>query len=480
MKYYPICCLVLLIGLLSSCEHKPTVYSGQYPDDVNAILVNKCATAGCHNAQSYVNAGNLRLDKWENLFAGSSNGAVVIPYGGDNSSLLYFINTDSTKGPVLTPRMPLDRAPLSAAEYATISTWIAAGAPDKSGNVPFAANASTRQKVYISQQGCDLIAVVDAQSGIIMRYIGVGMSPGIEVPHCVRFTPDGQSAYVSFTQGQYIQKIDTKTDAVVASLPVGIGGWNMFQLSPDGTKMMLADFNNGIMQYIDLTSMKIVSTYYDLVNPHGIASTPGFDTFFVTEQYGNTIYKMTLKGYTKKISLDGKDPNNTALTYDPHGIIMSPDHSKYFVTCQASNEVRVMDAHSDTLIKVIPVGAYPQEFVMTKSNPYILVSCEEDITSDYPAFKGSIYVINYNTLDTVKRITGPFYQIHGIAVDDQSGLIYIASRNITTSGPAPHHTSVCGGRNGYYSIYDLNTFLPHDGKRYESTVDPYSADVRFK
>ncbi len=79
-----------------------------------------------------------------------------------------------------------------------------------------------------------------------------------------------------------------------------------------------------------------------------------------------------------------------------------------------------------------------------------------------------------------KRIYGPFYQIHGIAIDDQNGLIYIASRNLQTSGPAPHHTSVCGGRNGYYSIYDLNTFLPHDSKRYESTVDPYSADVRFK
>jgi DNA-binding beta-propeller fold protein YncE len=480
MKYFCILILVLLIGLNVSCEHKPTSYNGQYPDDVNAILVNKCATAGCHNAQSYINAGNLRLDKWENLFAGSSNGAVAIPYNTGNSSLLYFINTDSTKGPVLIPRMPLDRAALSASEYAVICNWIAAGAPDKAGNVPFASKADTRQKVYISQQGCDLIAVVDAQSGIIMRYISVGMSPGIEVPHCVRFTSDGQFAYTSFTQGQYIQKIDAKTDAVVASLSVGVGGWNMFELSPDGTKMMLADFNNGIMQYIDLASMKIVSTFYDLVNPHAIASTPGFDTFFVTEQYGNTIYKMNLKGYSKKISIDGKDPNNLNQTYDPHAILMSPDHSKYFVTCQASNEVRVMDAHSDTLIQSILVGTFPQELVISKSYPYILVSCEEDINADYPAFKGSVYIINYNTYKVEKRIYGPFYQIHGIAVDDQDGLIYIASRNLQTSGPAPHHTSVCGGRNGYYSIYDLNTFLPHDSKRYESTVDPYSADVRFK
>jgi hypothetical protein len=80
----------------------------------------------------------------------------------------------------------------------------------------------------------------------------------------------------------------------------------------------------------------------------------------------------------------------------------------------------------------------------------------------------------------VKRISGPFYQLHGISVDDQNGKLYVVSRNISSTGPAPHHTSQCGGRNGYYSVYDINTLQPSTTKRFESTVDPYSADTRFK
>ncbi|MBZ0098929.1 MAG: hypothetical protein K8F30_07580, partial [Taibaiella sp.] len=67
--------------------------ANNYPDAVKNILVNKCATAGCHNEASYTAAGGLRLDSWEHLFDGGNNGAVVVPYNTGNSSLLYFVNT---------------------------------------------------------------------------------------------------------------------------------------------------------------------------------------------------------------------------------------------------------------------------------------------------------------------------------------------------------------------------------------------------
>lgn len=474
--------LLLCLATLGSCTTAPTNYTGQYPDDVRAILDNKCATAGCHNDKSYVNAANLRLDKWEHLFKGSGTGAVMVPYNFSNSSLLYFINTDSAQGPVLKPQMPLNAPALSAAEYATIKAWLAAGAPDKLGNIPFAADAATRQKIYITQQGCDLVAVVDAASNLIMRYINIGMAPGIEVAHCVRFSPDGRYAYVSFTKGQYVQKIDAATDAVVSSVELGAGAWNLFQVSPDGKQMLVSDFNDkGKLKFINLEKMEVHEerTIYDIITPHGIASTPGFDTFFVTSQYGNTVYKITSKGVVKLISIDDDDPGPIARR-DPHEILMSPDHSKYFLTCQTSNEVRVMDAHTDKLLKVLPVGTLPQEIALSTSKPYIFVSCQEESTPEFPGFKGAVYVIDYNTLELVRRIPGPFYQIHGIAVDDKNGKVYVASRNVSTTGPAPHHTSQCGGRNGYYSIIDLNTLQMNSNKRFESTVDPYSADVRFK
>jgi YVTN family beta-propeller protein len=376
--------------------------------------------------------------------------------------------------------MPVNATPLNAMEYQTIRRWIAAGMPDKTGVVPFADNAATRQKAYITQQGCDLIAVIDVQSNLIMRYIPIGVYNKIETPHCVRFTPDGKYAYVSFTGGDYLQKIDAASDKVVDQMYLGTGSWNLFQISESGKEMLVGDFNGGKMLLIDLDKMEVELTYEDLHAPHGIASTSNFDTFFVTSQYGNTVYRITRKGQVRSFSIDDNDPNPLGNTYDPHEIIMSPDRSRYFLTCQASDEVRVMDAKTNKLVKAIKVGTYPQEFAISSTKPYLLVSCEEEVTSEFPGYKGCVYVIDYQTLEIVKRIPGPFYQIHGITIDDRSGKFFVASRNVLSTGPAPHHTSECGGRNGYYSVYDLNTLQPINNRRYESTVDPYSADVRFK
>lgn len=473
---------ITLIFLLSigACKHAPTNYAGEYPDDVRKIMDNKCATAGCHNEKSYINASGLRLDRWEQLWKGGNSGSVMIPYNAANSSLLYFINTDANQGPVLLPSMPLNAASLSASEYATIKNWLAAGAPDKVGNVAFASNPNNRQKIYITQQGCDLIAVVDAASNLIMRYISIGKATTIEVAHCVRFSPDGKYAYVSFSKGQYLQKIDAATDAVVDNLFLGVGSWNLFHISSDGKKMLLTDLDNGKLKLIDLEKWTVLQTFEDFVNPHGIAANAAFDTFWITAQYGNTVYKLSASGTVKLISIDTKEPNFLSQTYDPHEIVFSPDKSKYFITCQASNEVRVMDAQTNALLKIIPVGTYPQEFAMSRAKPYLFVSCQEDVSAEFPNFKGSVYVIDYNTMEVVKRISGPFYQIHGLAVDDGLQKLYIVSRNVLSSGPAPHHTSQCGGRNGYYSVYDINTLEPFTNRRFESTVDPYSADVRFK
>ena len=163
----------LLIGAslaVTSCKHEPPVMpkteidpaSTQYPLEVANIIIKNCATAGCHNEASYSGAGGLRLDDWQYLFDGGSNGAVAVPYSPEYSSLLYFINPGSYDDISVQPTMPYNMPPLSREEYDIIKKWIADGAPDKNGNIPFGSNAGTRQKAYLTQQGCDLVGVIDA------------------------------------------------------------------------------------------------------------------------------------------------------------------------------------------------------------------------------------------------------------------------------------------------------------------------------
>ena len=140
-----------------SCKHEKAVQpdkaavAHEFPEDIARILVDRCATSGCHNEASYTGAGGLLLDSWTHLFEGGNNGAVVIPYSPENSSLLYFVNTDAAIDITATPTMPYNETPLSKEEYTLLRDWIAQGAPDKNGNIPFAENAPLRQKVYVTQ-----------------------------------------------------------------------------------------------------------------------------------------------------------------------------------------------------------------------------------------------------------------------------------------------------------------------------------------
>lgn len=481
---------VLCLAGIEACKHPvpdPPADSG-YPEAIANIVLPKCA--GCHNAASAAASGGLRMDTWDQLFRGGNGGAVVIPYDSiENSVLLHFINTDPTRGHVAVPTMPLNAPPLSVAEYETIRRWIADGAPNREGAIPFASEPDSRQKLYVTTQGCDLLGVVDVDRNVIMRYLDIGAGPEIESPHSVRVSADGRYAYMCFTAGNYLYKVDTRNDQIVGRANIGTGfnggdAYNTLCISKDGSKVMVVGFNSNIFRVVNTADMSVGTPIEidkgKLKGPHGIASTPNFDTFFVTLQQGNVVYRIVPNRppFFKVFSIDGRERNSDKSSKDPHEILMAPDHSKFFLTCQTSNEVRVMST-SGVVLDSINVGRYPQEMAISHMMPYLFVSCMEE-PSSYAQSRGAVYVINYNTHQIVAKLEGDMFQPHGVAVDDQRGRVYVISRNIDVTGPPPHHTGSCGGRNGFYTVYNLNTLQRLNGRKYEIAVDPYGAAIRFE
>ncbi|MFM2018667.1 MAG: hypothetical protein RL007_2323, partial [Bacteroidota bacterium] len=177
-----------------------------------------------------------------------------------------------------------------------------------------------------------------------------------------------------------------------------------------------------------------------------------------------------------KVIIDGTGVAINAPSENGHEIMFSPDATKYFVTSQRSNLIRIMSATNDSLLASIPVGTYPQEMDVSESMPYLYVSCMED-TVTYPGQRGSIAVIDWQTHQLVTTInTG--WQPHGVAVNDDMGIVFITNRNVVPGGPAPHHSGACAGRNGYFTLIDMNTNTLVPGSKTEVAVDPYSAVYR--
>jgi DNA-binding beta-propeller fold protein YncE len=446
--------------------------NGCYPPEIAEIIVRKCATAGCHNTISKDAASGLDLTTWETMFQGNRNGATTIPYRSDQSTLFYFINTDTTLGVVQLPTMPYNATPLTTAEILTIRNWIDAGAPNCNGEIKFSGNPN-RKKFYVANQGCDIVGVHDAVTKVVMRYIDVGNSPAIESPHMIKVSPDGQYWYVAFINSNVLQKYRTSDDTFVAEANITQGAWNTFAMSPDGTKAWVVDFSStGRVAYVDLVNMELKLLYTDpgfFNNPHGSAVSPDGNTLYVTGQIGNVIYKWDV---TNPLAPDYETiniNNSGGLNADPHELAFSPDGSRYFLSCQTRNEIRVFNSADDSFISAIPTATNPLEMAFSPSKGYLFVSCEGG---------NAVTVIDYTNLSHVKDIIVGF-QPHGLAVDELKSQVYVANRNTPSGGgPAPHHTSACGGRNGYLTIIDMNTLNLVPGFKMELSVDPYSVTVR--
>ncbi len=450
----------ILFVSLFSCKHEKveTHPDTGYPEEVSKILVNKCATEGCHTPLSRSTSGGLDFSTWELMFEGGRNGTSVIPYSVDYSYLLYSVNTDTLRGPVLIPTMPYLESHLSDAEYQTLVNWIASGAPDKDGFIKYSDDPS-RKKIYVCMQGCDKVAVIDAASKNIMRYVDVGVVPGsIEAPHQVRVSNDGDFWYVVFYSGNVLQKFRTSDDALVATLTIDniTHNWNTIIFTPDGKKGFVNALD-GATRIVNLDNMTndLMLTHS---TPHGGFITPDGNFLYLTCQNGNFIYKIDLTtGFydDEMISLLPGQLPSTSSSVQPHEANLSPDGTKYFVSCQGIAEVRVFQLSNDSLLAVIPVGTKPQEFSFSEVHPYVFLTCTEEVVSSTQ--RGMVYVINYNNLSVVTTVYSG-YQPHGIAVDDEDGLVYVANLNYDPNGSAPHHVSSCGGRNGNLTIFNYHNF----------------------
>lgn len=476
----------------SSCmKEKGTPDYAGFPDDVGRIIVTRCATAGCHNDRSKDGAGGLSLTSWDKMFEGGRNSAAVVPYSHEYSILYSFTNTYSELGQTLTPTMPFGRTPLTRDEVTLLRDWINAGAPNRDGFVKFSDNPN-RSKIYVTNQGCDVVTVLDAATRLPMRYINVGVLPSIEGPHMIKVAPDGRHWYVVFTTSQQtvgpsqksiFQKFRTSDDQLEATMLIPSGNWNTFTITPDSKKAFLVDWAaNGKICYMNLETNSEIMTWEGsnlFVQPHGSAWNEAVDSLYVTAQTGNFIYKISPDdpASPSMVSLEPSVPPSSGPSLNIHEINFTPDGSKYIVTCQGTDDIRIVQASNDSVLAIIPMppNSEPSEIAVSTGTNYAFVTCMEDEMS-FPGTRGSVAVINYQTNSLVTMINTGF-QPHGIDIHEAQGLVYVANRNINMNGPAPHHSNACGGRNGYMSYIDLST-LQLTGKNLEVSADPYSVAVR--
>ena len=483
MRQLTVYALLTFIVFTGSCtKDKGGINRGDYPVEIGKLITTNCAISGCHNAASNKAAASLNLSTWKDLFSGSVNGSPVIPYSSRFSSLCYFINTYPEEGTQNLPTMPINSKPLSLEAVKKIKSWIDDGAKDINGNLNKVGDPN-RKKLYVVNQGCDVVTVIDSDTQLPIRYIDVGNKASADVPHQVRVSPDGKFWYVIFIENNVMQKFRCSDDSYVGQIPLtpfaagwsanplsDANNWNTFVISSNSKYAYCVSWSaNGKVAALDLENMKLLHYLPGLNNPHGIALNKTENKLYVAAQYGNyiTVLDTNLNSSGIDFSIQNGVPPNPARSIDPHDLILSKDGANLLITCQGSNEVRVFNISSNSVTAVIPTGTFPQEIVYSNALNQYFVSCTDDKEN---GANGSVSKIDGSTFAHIKKPCG--YQPHGLAVDETKNLLYVLSRNTASSGPPAHHTSQCAGKNGFVNFIDLNNFSLL-AKKYELSVDPY-------
>ncbi|MCC7301308.1 MAG: hypothetical protein IT233_01575 [Bacteroidia bacterium] len=453
-----------------------------YPHEVGKILINRCANSGCHDQRSKDACAGLDLSSWEALFRGSRNNSAVIPFRPDQSFLLFAVNTFSDLGPQLSPTMPYNKPALTREEVMTLRDWIANGAPDETGFVKWS-DQPNRRKIFLANQGCDLLTVFDASSRLAMRCIDLGNLPATEAPHDMYVSPDNQYLYVSYYVSDIFQKFRTSDYVKVGELNLGVYSWHSLSISGNSQYAIASHLaSDGKVALLDLNTMQVIVTYEGsgtFIYPHGNAMNYDGTLAYITCQQGNFIYRVDMTDpFNPDISqvvLQTGDFPNTSGIYKPYDVEFSPDYSKYYVTCQGTNELRIFKASNDSLLQVIPTSGVPQVMAFSDVNPYVFVPCMEDTANQVTT--SSVNVIDLNTNQLITAIyTG--HQPRSVVVDDATNCVWVANRNLFGVGWAPHHTTACAGRNGYLTLINQSTLQLVPGWKCEVSVDPYHITIK--
>lgn len=226
-------------------------------------------------------------------------------------------------------------------------------------------SAQAHINAYVANANNNTVAVIDTASNTIVATVPVGRAPV-----AVAITPNRAFLYVANASDNKVSVVDTATNTVVAAVPVGTIPFGM-AMTPDGAFVYVANLRGNNISVID-TTVNIV-----------VATVPV-----------------------------GSFPTSVAVT---------PDGALAYVTNQGSSNVSVIDTATNTVVATVPVGNVPQPVAVSPDGTLIYVG---DIIT--PPSTGGISVISRAT-NTVIATVATSNQPDGIAFSPSGNLAYVAN-----------------------------------------------------
>jgi YVTN family beta-propeller protein len=199
---------------------------------------------------------------------------------------------------------------------------------------------------YITNDNGNNVSVINTGTNTVTATIPVGTNPiGIVV------SKDPTRAYVANMSSNNVSVINTATRTVIATISVGTLPYGI-AISRDGSKVYVANIDN--VKVINTATNTVSATISIPAGPLAIGLSPNGTKAYVTVQGTNTVAVIN----TGTNAIVATVPvGNT-----PFGVAVTPDGTKAYVANQGSNTVSVINTGTNAVSSTVTVGAMPDAF----------------------------------------------------------------------------------------------------------------------
>ncbi|MET7492672.1 Ig-like domain-containing protein [Streptomyces sp900116325] len=225
--------------------------------------------------------------------------------------------------------------------------------------------------------------------------------------------PPGTYAYVANANGDNVSVIDTATDAVIATIPLGDGPRGV-AVTPDGTRVYVTNNNSDNVSVIDTTTAAVIATVPVGDDPQKVVVTPDATHVYVPNNDSDNVSVIDTVTDTVTATVPVGD--------QPFGVAVTPDGTRVYVTNEMGDNVSVIDTATDTVTATVPVGTNPGGVAVTPDGTRVYVLNFNG---------GNVSVIDTAT-DAVMATVPVGSQPYGVAVTPDGTRAYVTNQNSGT------------------------------------------------
>jgi YVTN family beta-propeller protein len=242
-----------------------------------------------------------------------------------------------------------------------------------------------------------------AKRGLFAVFVAASMSLFV-APASAR------DAYVTNSGEGSVSVVDVGTDAVIATVPVGLEPVDV-AITPDGKRAYVANMGDDSVSVIDIATSATVGAPIAVGSqPRGIAITPDGSRAYVSNGGGDTV--SVLDTATNSV-LGGPLEIGT----EPDGVAISPDGRFAFVA-QRGGEISVIDTATNAVVDTVEDGLAPSRIAIGPRGGRGFVT---------NAGSSSVSAFNPINRSLVGAPIASGTQPAGIAIEPSGSVAYVAS-----------------------------------------------------